>query len=246
MRKSFNTEFMAKVALEAIKEGKTLAELSSQYEVHRTQIAKWRKRAIEGLGGVFQGKEVKSIGEKEKVIDELYRQIGQLKVENEWLKKKLDRLSVDEKKRLIELDNKGLSVRRQCEIVGLNRSNLYYEPGAATDETVRFMHRVDEICTEYPFYGSRRIQETLGYEGICVGRERVQRCMRQMGLRAIYPKGNLSKRHPGHKIYPYLLRDRKITHTNQVWATDITYIRLRQGFVYLVAVLVSRHFNYET
>ena len=88
MRKRFNTEFMAKVALEAIKEEKTLAELSSQYEVHRTQIAKWRKRAIEGLGGIFQGKEAKSIGEKEKVIDELYRQIGQLKVENEWLKKK--------------------------------------------------------------------------------------------------------------------------------------------------------------
>jgi len=146
-------------------------------------------------------------------------------------------LSVDEKKRLIELDNKGLSVRRQCEIVGLNRSNLYYEPVAATDETVRFMDRVDEICTECPFYGSRRIQETLGYEGIRVGRERVQRCMRQMGLRAIYPKRNLSKRHPGHKIYPYFLRDRKITHPNQVWATDITYIRLRQGFVYLVAVL---------
>ena len=88
MRKSFNTEFMAKVALEAIKEEKTLAELSSHYEVHRTQIAKWRKRAIEGLGGIFQGKEAKSIGEQEKVIDELYRQIGQLKVENEWLKKK--------------------------------------------------------------------------------------------------------------------------------------------------------------
>ena len=77
MRKSFDTEFMAKVALDAIREGKTLAELSSQYEVHKTQIAKWRKRAIEGLGGIFQG--------KEKVIDELYRQIGQLKMENEWL-----------------------------------------------------------------------------------------------------------------------------------------------------------------
>ena len=79
-------------------------------------------------------------------------------------------MSVDEKRWLIESDNKGLSVRRQCEIVGLNRSNLYYEPGAATDETVRFMHRVDEIFTEYPFYGSRRIQETLGHEGMCVGR----------------------------------------------------------------------------
>ena len=98
MRKSFNTEFMAKVALEAIKEEKTLAELSSQYEVHRTQIAKWRKRAIEGLGGIFQGKEAKSIGEQEKVIDELYRQIGQLKVENEWLKKKATQIENRKKK----------------------------------------------------------------------------------------------------------------------------------------------------
>lgn len=88
MRKSFDTEFMAKVALEAIKEEKTIAEISSQYEVHRTQITKWRKRALEGMVGIFQGKEGKTGREKEKVIDELYRQIGQLKVENEWLKKK--------------------------------------------------------------------------------------------------------------------------------------------------------------
>jgi transposase len=88
MRKSFSAELMAKVALDAIKEEKTIAELSSQYEVHRTQITNWRKRALEGLVGVFQEKATRTLGEKEKVIDELYRQIGQLKVENEWLKKK--------------------------------------------------------------------------------------------------------------------------------------------------------------
>ncbi len=88
MRKSFSAELMAKVALDAIKEGKTIAELSTQYEVHRTQITNWRKRALEGLAGIFQEKASRTRGEKEKVIDELYRQIGQLKVENEWLKKK--------------------------------------------------------------------------------------------------------------------------------------------------------------
>ena len=88
MRKSFDKEFMARVALEAIKEEKTIAEISSQYEVHRTQITKWRKRALEGIVGIFQGKEGKEVGDKERGIDELYRQIGQLKVENEWLKKK--------------------------------------------------------------------------------------------------------------------------------------------------------------
>lgn len=88
MRKRFNSEFMAKVALEAIKEEKTIAELSSEYEVHRTQIVNWRKRALEGMVEIFQGKGVKLQEEKAKMIDELYRQIGQLKVENEWLKKK--------------------------------------------------------------------------------------------------------------------------------------------------------------
>lgn len=138
---------------------------------------------------------------------------------------------------MIELDNKELSIRRQCELVGLPRSNLYYEPVEVSGETVRLMHRVDEIFTEYPFYGSRRIREALRREGFEIGRERVQACMRQMGLRAIYPKGNLSKKQPGHKIYPYLLADIEITYPNQVWASDITYLRLRQGFVYLVAII---------
>ncbi len=135
-------------------------------------------------------------------------------------------MSVDEKRGLIEFDNKELSIRRQCELVGLQRSNLYYEPVGVSDETVRLMHRVDGIFTEYPFYGSRRIREALRREGFEIGRERVQACMKQMGLRAIYPKGNLSKKHPGHKIYPYLLADIEITYPNQVWASDITYPRL--------------------
>lgn len=146
-------------------------------------------------------------------------------------------MSVDDKRRLLEVDHKGLSIRRQCELLGLHRSNIYYEPVGVSDETVEVMHRIDGIFTECPFYGSRRIKEALRREGICVSRERVQSIMRQMGLRAIYPKGNFSKKHPGHRIYPYLLSDMKIRCPNQVWASDITYIRLRQGFLYLVAII---------
>ena len=112
-----------------------------------------------------------------------------------------------------------------------------YEPVEESEETIRLMNRVNEIFTEYPFYGSRRIREVLRREGLEVGREQVQACIMQMGLRAIYPKGSVSKRNPGHKIYPYLLADREIHYPNQVWASDITYLRLRQGFVYLVAVI---------
>lgn len=99
------------------------------------------------------------------------------------------------------------------------------------------MKYIDKIFTEYPFYGSRRIRKALRRQGWLVGRERVQSLMRKMGLRAIYPKANLSKKHPNHKIYPYLLADVDITRPNQVWSADITYIRLRQGFLYLVAII---------
>ena len=146
-------------------------------------------------------------------------------------------MGIEEKRRLIERGHKRLSIRRQCELIGLTRSNWYYTPAGVSNETLQLTRRIDEIFTEYPFYGSRRIREVLRREGIEVCRERVQGCMRQMGLRAIYPKGNMSKRHPGHKIYPYLLPGREITRPNQVWASDITYLRLRCGFVYLVAVM---------
>jgi putative transposase len=99
------------------------------------------------------------------------------------------------------------------------------------------MRRIDEIFTECPFYGSRKIREGLRRKGIEIGRERVQAFMRQMGLRAIYPRVKTSRKHPGHKIYPYLLNDMKLTSPDQVWSTDITYIRLRQGFLYLVAII---------
>jgi putative transposase len=146
-------------------------------------------------------------------------------------------LSVEEKKRLIEPEQEKLSIRKQCELLRLSRSNLYYEAAEVSEETLRIMHRIDEIFTESPFFGSRRILEGLQREGFSIGRERVQSLMRKMGLVAIYPKPNLSKKHPAHKIYPYLLANVKIVRPNQVWSTDITYIRLRPGFLYLVAVM---------
>jgi putative transposase len=146
-------------------------------------------------------------------------------------------LSVEGKKRLIEPDQEKLSIRKQCELLQLSRSNLYYEPVEASEETLRIMHRIDEIFTESPFFGSRRILEGLQREGFIIGRERVQSLMRKMGLVAIYPKPNLSKKHPENKIYPYLLANVKIIRPNQVWSCDITYIRLRSGFLYLMAVM---------
>lgn len=117
------------------------------------------------------------------------------------------------------------------------RSSFYYEPVGDSAEDLELMKRIDEHYTRTPFYGSRRIAFELNQEGMKVNRKRVQRLMRRMGLEAIYPKPHLSKPAPGHRIYPYLLRNVKIERPNQVWSTDITYVRLRGGFIYLVAVL---------
>jgi putative transposase len=138
---------------------------------------------------------------------------------------------------LIEAEHAKLSVRRQCELLGLNRSSLYYEPAAETPENLALMRRMDEQYTKYPFYGSRRMTAWLVHQGEEVNRKRVQRLMRVMGLEAIYPKPRLSVAGRGHRIYPYLLRNVRIERVDQVWSTDITYIGMTKGFMYLAAVI---------
>jgi putative transposase len=130
-----------------------------------------------------------------------------------------------------------LPVSRQCELLGIARSTVYYRPvvPSALDEVLK--RRLDELYTAYPFYGSRRMTAVLRREGHAVNRKRVRRLLQELGLQAIYPKVNLSEPHPAHQVYPYLLRDVPIVRPNQVWSSDITYVRLAQGFAYLVAVI---------
>lgn len=152
-------------------------------------------------------------------------------------KKNLRSFSLDERRLLVNPKDKALSLRDQCRLLEINRSSLYYRPVLVSPEEQTLMNRLDEIFTMYPFYGSRRLRVSLQVEGYDVGRDHVRTLMRKMGLEAIYPRMNLSKRNQAHKIYPYLLRDLVITRTGQVWSTDITYIRLVKGFMYLVAVI---------
>ena len=135
------------------------------------------------------------------------------------------------------MDNHGISIRRQCEILGLNRSSLYYEPAGMTDYNLLLMDLIDKQYTETPYYGIRRMTEEINNKGYKVNRKRVRRLMRLMGLEAIYPRRNLSKAAKAHKVYPYLLKGVNITQANQVWSADITYIRMARGFVYLVAIM---------
>ena len=130
-----------------------------------------------------------------------------------------------------------LPITRQCQLLNLNRSTVYYQAKPVSAEDLKLMHRIDEMHLKRPFYGSRRIRDWLEDEGHKVNRKRVQRLMRQMGIVAIYPKVCTSKPGKGHKIYPYLLRNRIIDSPNQVWAADLTYIPMAKGFVYLVAIM---------
>jgi putative transposase len=138
---------------------------------------------------------------------------------------------------LVEPEHAELSVRRQCELLGLNRSSLYYEPAPETPENLRLMRLIDAEYTAHPFYGSRRLTAWLERQGEEVNRKRVQRLMRIMGLEAIYPKPRLSLAGRGHRVFPYLLRGVKIERPDQVWSTDITYIPLPAGFMYLAAII---------
>jgi putative transposase len=137
----------------------------------------------------------------------------------------------------VDAQHPSLSIRRQCELLGLARSSYYYEPAMESEENLALMRRIDELYLQRPFFGSRRMAEHLSSPEARVNRKRVQRLMQKMGIEAVYPGKKTSVAGEGHKIYPYLLRALKVSRANQVWCTDITYIPLRHGFMYLAAVM---------
>ena len=136
---------------------------------------------------------------------------------------------------MVDRDHAEISVRRQCELLGLSRSGLYYQPLGESEENLALMRLLDEQYTRAPFYGSRKMVAWLETQGFEVNRKRVSRLMTAMGIEAVYPKPKLSLPGEGDRVYPCLLRGVEVDRVNQVWSTDITYIRMSQGFVYLVA-----------
>ncbi len=151
--------------------------------------------------------------------------------------KKIKQLSLDEKRDLIKANDRDFTVKQQCELLGVSRSTYYYEMAPDDEFNLAMMREIDQIYTAHPFYGKRRMSAVLKSKGHEVGVDLARTLMRRMGIQAIYPKPNLSKAHPGHKVYPYLLRGIKIERSNQVWSTDITYLRMKNGFLYLTAVI---------
>jgi putative transposase len=146
-------------------------------------------------------------------------------------------MSVDRRRQMIEPQHPWLSVVRQCELLSISRSGFYYQPAGETPLNLALMRLIDVQFLETPWYGSRQMVRHLRREGYTVGRKRVRRLMARMGLEPIYQRPRTTIPHPGHRIYPYLLRDMVIDRPNQVWCADITYIPMRRGFHYLIAIM---------
>ena len=146
-------------------------------------------------------------------------------------------MSREERKAMVRRNHPDLSLSRQCRLLSIGRSSFYYLAKGESPETLALMRRIDELFLEYPFYGSRQMARQLRREGIDVGRHRVRRLMRLMGLQTIYQAPRTSAPHPGHRVYPYLLKGLVIERPDQVWCADITYIPVQRGFLYLVAIM---------
>ena len=241
MRKRYTPKKKAQIVLKLLKEERSVSEISSEYGIHANQLYKWRSQALEGLPGLFENdrkteKTLRSAHEKEK--EELYAHIGRLTTQLNWLKKNLAS-SRSRKERLAMLDRNDpkISLGTQTELLNISRSSLYYKSVGPSAREIAFKQRIDEIYTAHPFYGSRRITVVLKREGRSISRPTVQRYMREMNIAGIAPGPNLSKRRLEDQVYPYLLRNVPALRPNHVWGIDITYIRLSQGWMYLVAVL---------
>ena len=142
-----------------------------------------------------------------------------------------------ERRQMFRKENTKLSLTRQCTLLKISRSSVYCTPVGFDTATLGLMHEIDQIFRKYPFFESRQIADYLPQSGFTAGRQRVRRLMNIMGLQANYKGPNTSKKHSQHRIYPYLLRKLPITRPNQVWCNDITYIPVKNGFLYLVAIM---------
>ena len=243
-RKSYKPEFKAAVVEEYLQGEHLLSEIAAAHEVHPNLILKWKKAAMAALPDALDETAQKSLtvlkAQHEKEVEQLHAQIGRLTMKLVWLKKKCESM-VSRSTRMSEIEwtNEQLSIKEQAELLRLNRTGLYYKVAPVSERELLLRRRIDEIFTAWPFYGSRRIRAVLQREGWQINRKAVQRVMGEMGLEAIRPKPNLSRPGEGatHKKYPYLLRGLKLLGPNHVQGLDITYIRLKRGWLYLVAVL---------
>jgi putative transposase len=243
-QKTYSAEFKTKIVLELLSGEHTVSELASKYSLISKSIQNWKKIFLVNANLVFNADaavaEIKNtVIEQEKKIDELHRQLGKRTAELEWASKKLQSLDFKVKRCLLKSEPEGLSVQKKCALLGFNRSSYYYQASPPSTKKMSLLREIDAIYTEIPFFGYRKVYQQLIENGFKAGVNQVANAMKELGLKVIYPTKKLKTTLAdlAHKKYPYLLRGIAINKSNQVWSTDITYIRIKGGFVYLAAII---------
>jgi putative transposase len=250
-RKVYTAAFKAKIVLEVLEAAQTLNEIASKYELLPANVKNWKKMFLENMSLAFDKstvvKEYKSeIEILQKSNDQLAKKVGNLTVEKDFLVEKLQSL-VSSKGRKTFVDTEhNLSLNKQCQLLNIAKSTLYYEAVKrfSSEEDLKMLNTLNDIYSEFPYYGTRRLVTALGNEGFNLGRKRMKSAMDYMGIRALYPKHKTTQPNKEHYKYKYLLKEFKndknqviIDTPNKVWSTDITYIKLEKGFVYLAAII---------
>ena len=250
-RKTYSADFKAKLVLEALEGEATINEIASKHEILPKNLQNWKKQFLENMSLAFDKSTVVKEYKQELVTlqksnDELAKKVGNLTIEKDFLEGKLESL-VSSKSRKTFVDTKHeLSLNKQCKLLKIAKSTLYYEPikKFGTEKDIRMLNVLNDIYSEFPYYGTRRLVTALANEGFNMGRKLVKSAMLYMGIKALYPKYKTTKPNKEHYKYKYLLKEFKndknqviIDTPNKVWSTDITYIKLEKGFVYLAAVI---------
>lgn len=242
-RNQYSAEFKTKVVLEVLREENTINEIATAYGVSPVVVSRWKSEFLERATDVFKRGMTdadKELAREQQKTERLERKVGQLTYELDWVKKKKWKSKSGEDEtgcEAVERDNPRINITRQCELLGITRSSIYRQPSAPkllSEEELHIRSLIDRIHTDEPTWGYRSITSYLrNWEGIWINRKRTRRIMRDMVIYAIYPKPNLSKRYHAQFMKPHLLRNLAITHADQVWGVDITYIPMQKGFMYL-------------
>jgi len=250
-RTTYSAGFKAKLVLEVLEGEQTVNEIASKYEIVPKNLVNWKKQFLENMSLAFDKSAV--VKEyKEEIItlqkdkDELAKKVGNLTIEKDFLEGKLVSLASSKERKALVDSKLEISITKQCKLLKIGKSSLYYKAVKifSSETELKLLNAINDIYSEFPSYGYRRVQSQLVRDGFNVGRKLVRKAMRYMGIEALYPKPKTTLANKEHKKYPYLLKEFKndkgqviIEKPNQVWSTDITYIRLEKGFVYLAAVI---------
>ena len=250
-RTTYSAEFKAKRVLEILEGEKTLNEIASKYELLPKNLQNWKKQFLDNASLAFDKSAVvneykEEINKLKKAKDATSKKLGEVIVERDFVVGKLKSL-VSSNIRAKATDTKlNLSLNKQLQLLGVSKTAYYYEPVVpfSSDEDIKLLNTIDIIHTKYPYYGTRRVHKLLKRLGFNAGRKLIKTVFEFMGIRALYPKVRTTIANKEHKKYPYLLKEFKndknqvvMDIPNQVWSTDITYIKLEKGFVYLAAII---------